>query len=182
MACRRVASRPRAAPKCPSPPSLWPSVLCALALAATASQRCRSPATHASPVRASQLFGRPSPENTSAAASADTFFCFKASSSTTSRRPRARRRRGSSCSRRSAGDARDIMVAKRGGVAVLLPIERDRTGRRSPTCEAAAVAVAVAITRRHGALHSRARGGEHKCRCDVGAVVRVSRLTAAAVV
>ena len=79
-------------------------------------------------------------------------------------------------------DARDIMVAKRGGVAVLLPIERDRTGRRSPTCEAAAVAVAVAITRRHGALHSRAHGGEHKCRCDVGAVVRVSRLTAAAVV
>ena len=93
MACRRVASRPRAAPGCPSPPSRWPSVLCALALAATASQRCRSPATHASPVRASQLFGRPSPENARAAASADTFFCFKASSSTTLRRPRARRRR-----------------------------------------------------------------------------------------
>eukprot|EP00964_Phaeocystis_antarctica_P046589 scaffold26940_cov117-Phaeocystis_antarctica.AAC.18 len=74
------------------------------------------------------------------------------------------------------------MVAKRGGVAVLLPIERDRAGRLSPACEAAAVAVAVTITRRHGALHGGARGGVHKCRDDVGAIVRVFRLTAAAVV
>ena len=74
------------------------------------------------------------------------------------------------------------MVAKQGGVTVLLPIERDRAGNLSPASEAAAVAVALTITRRRGASHSGAHGGVHKCRCDVSAVFRVSGLTAAAVV
>ena len=83
---------PRAAPKCPPPPALWPSVLARFLRTLAAMPQSR----HASPVRAS--FGAVAGEQPCKER-------FKASSSTTSRRPRARRRR-SSCSRRSAGDAR----------------------------------------------------------------------------